>query len=127
MAAKATRIRNVLRQCRVRILRIAVDVAREAASAPVANRIEFVRGLGLAEVAARAEFAQHGVGRTVSQRLQVCGFASGAIDDRTCRLHDTATGVHQAVADGRDLVGMATAASRPGIFKQPWKAGHANV
>ena len=111
----------------MRINRIAVDVTRQAASAPVTNRVEFVSGLALAEVAACTEFAKHGVGRTVSQRLQVSGFPIGAIDYRTRRLHDASTGVHQTVADRRDLVGMAIAASRPGVFKQPRKAGHADV
>jgi hypothetical protein len=80
-------------------------------------------------VAACTEFAQHGVGRAVSQRLEIRArrLANGAIDCFSGRLNDTPAGMHQAVPDRRDLVGMTRTTRCRGIIEITWKAGHAGV
>ena len=59
LAAKTARVGNVRSKCRVRVLRLTVYVAGEAAAAAIAYRIQFVRRLGLPKMTARTEFAQH--------------------------------------------------------------------
>ena len=54
--------------------------------------------------------------------------ASGfAVDEASRDIDHAATGVHQAVADRRDLVGMTGAAGFCRIAEQPRKARHAGM
>ena len=71
MATETAAVVDAGRQRRVGILRVLVDVAGEASAAPVTRRVERVTPLRLAEMTARALFAQHRVRNAVTQRLEI--------------------------------------------------------
>ena len=126
MATKASRVGYLGRQRRMSIFRVSIDVAGQAKATTVAHRVKFMRGLFLTQVTARTELAQHGIGRAMTQRLQVgtCFVTDTSVDNFPRHANHAATCVHQAVAYRQNLVGVASAAGALRIVQQPGKPGH---
>ena len=129
MATETSCVGYVGSQRGMSFLGVAVDVAGQAAAAAIPNRIELVCGLLLTQVATRTELAQHGVRRAVTKRLQVpaCFIALVAVNNLPRHAYHAAAGVHQAIADRRDFVGMAATTCPRSIVEQSGEPGHSGV
>lgn len=112
VTAEAPRVRHIGCQCGVSAVRVVIDMTSEAAATTIPHDVQFMLRFFLSQVTTRALFPQQRVGNTVAQRLEVRRFfrTAGAVDQLPGYSNDAATGVHQVVAHGDDLVGVATAA-----------------
>lgn len=112
VTAEAPRVRHIGCQRGVSAFRVVIDMTSEAAATAIPHHVQFMLRLFLSQVTTRALFSQQRVGNTVAQRLEVRRLirTAGAVDQLPGYSNDAATGVHQVVAHGDDLVGVAAAA-----------------
>ena len=112
MTAETSAIRDGSRQCRVGVLRVVVDVARQAATTAIAHGVKCMFGLVLPEVAACAQFAQHRVSDAVTQRLEVHRAIRTSVpfEESAGNVNDAFARMHQVIRDGSNPVGMTRAA-----------------
>lgn len=127
MTTETACVGDIDRQGRVRVFGVGVDVTGKAATAAIEYRVQGMGSLVLPEVTACTEFAQHRVGRTVAERLQACVLAGVAVHEPTRDVDHAMTRVHQALANRRNPVGVATTACPGCIAEETRETGHALV
>ena len=129
MTAEAAAIADVGRERRVPLLRVVIDMARETAAPSIPSDIKGALCFCVAEVAARTLLAQHRIGHTVIQRLQVWAYlrAGIGVEHVARNLDHAVTGVHQVFADAGNTVGVTGAARALGIIEIARESDHALV